>query len=229
MDYPSPLEKVTLVKRSKRFLAEVRREGGAPLTVHCANSGSMKTCFEPGWTGWISTSPNPNRKLPHTLELVDNGRGLICVNTAMANRLTEEALSAGRIPELKGYVWYRRESVWVPGTRFDFSFGSGDRADGYLEVKSVSLVRNGRYQFPDAVTERGQKHLTELLAVRRSGLRAVLLFLLMRSDGSGFEAAADIDPEYARLLDKVRSEGVEVLVYTSVITLTTLTVGTSGI
>jgi sugar fermentation stimulation protein A len=225
MDYPSPLEKVTLVARSKRFLAEVRREGGAPLTVHCANSGSMKTCFETGWPGWISKSPNPDRKLSHTLELVDNGRGPICVNTGMANRVVEEALSTGLIPELAGYSVYRSESVWKPGTRFDFSFGNGDRAAGYLEVKSVSMVRDGSYRFPDAVTERGQKHLRELMAAKKEGFRAVLLFLLMRGDAERFEPAADIDPEYARLLAEAGTAGVEILVYGTVIGGTGIKIG----
>lgn len=211
MLFPHPLLPGVLLRRYKRFLADVRLEDGTELTVHCPNPGAMTGTAESGWRVLISRSPREGRKLSHTLELVHNGRCWIGVNSAMANAVVGHALQAGRLPALQGYPEVRREVAYGTGSRVDFLL-SGPKGLCYLEVKSVTLVVNGLYAFPDAVTARGLKHLKELEAVVRAGHRAALLFLIQRSDGGdGFRAAGEIDPAYARALDSAARSGVEVL------------------
>ncbi len=180
-------------------------------TVHCANPGSMLGLAEPGATVWLSRSPNPARKLPLTWELVEVRGGLVGINTGCANRLVEEALRAGRIPALDGYRDLRREVVCGSGSRIDFLLGRPGRPPCYVEVKSVTLARGEAAEFPDAVTARGARHLRELIALRKAGNRAVMLFLAQRGDCRCFTVAADIDPAYAAALDLARQAGVEVL------------------
>lgn len=211
MLFPHPLVPGVLLRRYKRFLADVRLEDGTDLTVHCPNPGAMTGTAEPGWRVLISRSPREGRKLSHTLELVHNGRCWIGVNTAMANAVVAQALEAGLLPALQGYPDVRREVAYGTGSRVDFLL-SGPQGLCYLEVKSVTLVVDGLYAFPDAVTARGLKHLRELEAVVRAGHRAVLLFLIQRSDGGdGFRAAGEIDPAYASALDSAVGNGVEVV------------------
>lgn len=219
MLYPSPLIPAVLVRRYKRFLADVVLADGTAMTVHCANPGAMTGYVEPGLRVLLSRSPNPARKLAHTLELVHNGSCWIGVNTSRANAVVEEALRAGRIPSLAEFPEIRREAGRGGGGRIDFLL-SGPRGRAWLEVKSVTMLDGeGRYAFPDAVTARGLKHLKTLAeAVRDRTVpgprdRAVLLFLVQRSDGGGgFRAAAHIDPAYAAGLAEAVRAGVEVLV-----------------
>lgn len=213
MRFPEPLIPAVLIRRYKRFLADVRLDQGSELTVHVANPGAMTGYCDGGLEVLLSRSRNPVRKLSHTLEMVHNGVCWIGVNTGLANPIVEEALRQGRIPALSGYKDIRREVAYGTGSRVDFLL-SGPGGLCYLEVKSVTLLMNGLYAFPDAVTARGLKHLGELEAVVRAGHRAVLVFLIQRSDGGeGFRAAGEIDPAYARALDSAARNGVEVLPY----------------
>ncbi len=214
MRFPAPLIPAVLVRRYKRFLADVRLPDGSVLTAHCPNPGAMAGCAEPGFPARLSRSPNPRRKLAHTLELVHNGACWIGVNPALANAVVAEALAEGRIPSLAGFGGTRREAAFGRNSRCDFLL-SGPRGRLYLEVKSVTLVgRDGLYAFPDAVTARGLKHMRDLAEAVRAGHRAAVLFLIQRGDGGpGFRAAGEIDPAYARGLAEAVRAGVEVLPY----------------
>lgn len=211
MRFPAPLVPGVLLKRYKRFLADIRLEDGALITAHCPNPGAMIGCAEPGFPVLVSVSGKPGRKLPHTWELVHNGNCWIGVNPALANAVVEEALRARRLPGLEDWPEIRREVAYGEGSRVDFLL-SGPRGLAYLEVKSVTLLgADGRYAFPDAVTERGLRHLRELERMAAAGHKAALLFLIQRSDGMGFRAAVEIDPAYARGLEQAHRSGVEVL------------------
>ena len=202
----------TLIKRYKRFLADVKLEDGSVITVHCPNTGRMTTCAEPGWRVALSDSQNPKRKYRYTWELVHNGECWICVNTGRANEIAAEAVSTGIIPELSGYAEVIREQKFG-NSRFDLLLCTG-AARCYVEVKNVTLLADdGSYAFPDAVTERGRKHLNELIEVVKAGHRAAMLFVIPRSDGTAFRAAHEIDPKYADALIKAQAAGVEVLVW----------------
>jgi sugar fermentation stimulation protein A len=218
MKFPSPLLPGILLRRYKRFLADVRLDTGEELTVHCANPGSMKGCAEAGWRVLISESPNPRRKLPHTLELVHNGICWIGVNPAFANAIVEEGLRAGMVPELSGYQVFKREAAFGDSTRFDFLLTRGAEKC-LLEVKSATLVgEDGFSAFPDAVTARGLKHIRELLSARDAGYRAALLFVVQRSDGAaGFRAAHEIDPAYAAALRDAHGRGLEIFCHLALV------------
>jgi sugar fermentation stimulation protein A len=213
MRFESPLIPGRLIRRYKRFLADVRLDDGTEITVHCPNSGSMKTCLGDGWPLLLSDSRNPRRKLRHTWEMIHNGGCWIGINTHLANLLAVEGVERGTIDELQGYDTLRREVPYGINSRIDVLMESGE-ARCYVEVKNVTLVdARGRYAFPDAVTTRGQKHLRELAGVARRGHRAVILFVVQRSDGEGFTAAAGIDPDYADGLRRAVDAGVEALAY----------------
>ncbi|VGO17831.1 Sugar fermentation stimulation protein A [Pontiella desulfatans] len=199
----------TLIKRYKRFLADVELDDGSIITAHCPNTGRMTTCAEPGWRVALSDSQNPKRKYRYTWELVHNGDCWICVNTGRANEMAFEAVSNKVIPELAGYDEVLREQTFG-NSRFDLLLKRGDDLC-YVEVKNVTLLADdGCYAFPDAVTERGRKHLNELVDVVKAGHRAAMLFVIPRSDGTTFRAAHEIDPQYADALEHAASNGVEV-------------------
>jgi sugar fermentation stimulation protein A len=212
MDFTPSLLSGRLVRRYKRFLADVEIEGRVE-TVHCANPGSMMGLAEAGARVWLSRSANPARKLPLTWELVEARGALVGVNTGHANRLAEEALIRDRIPELAGYEVRRREVAYGEGSRIDFLLTHPGRPACYLEVKSVTLSRTEAAEFPDAVTARGTRHLKELMAMHRQGARSVMLFLAQRADCRRFAVAADIDPAYAAALTAASAAGVEILAY----------------
>lgn len=212
MRYKPPLLPGRLLRRYKRFLADVEMEGGVE-TVHCANPGSMMGLAAPGARVWLSRSANAARKLPLTWELVEARGSLVGVNTGHANRLAEEALARDRIPELSGYDLRRREIACGEASRIDFLLTGPGRPPCYVEVKSVTLSRAAAAEFPDAVTARGARHLKELMALRRQGARSVMLFLAQRGDCLQFEVAGDIDPAYAAALIAARAAGVEILAY----------------
>ncbi len=198
----------TLIKRYKRFLADVELEDGSVITAHCPNTGRMTTCAEPGWKVALSDSNNPKRKYRFTWELVHNGSCWICVNTGRANEMAFEAVSKGWIPELSGYDEVIREQKFG-NSRFDLLLKKGEELC-YVEVKNVTLLADdGTYAFPDAVTERGRKHLNELIDVIKAGHRAAMLFVIPRSDGTTFRAAAEVDPAYADALKEAGASGVE--------------------
>jgi sugar fermentation stimulation protein A len=187
-------------------------EDGTVITAHCPNTGRMTTCAEPGWKVALSDSQNPKRKYRYTWELVHNGTCWICINTGRANELAFEAVSKDWIPELAGFDEVLREQKFG-NSRFDMLL---KKVDGccYVEVKNVTLLADdGCYAFPDAVTERGRKHLNELVEVVRAGHRAAMLFVVPRSDGTAFRAAREIDPAYADALAVANAAGVEVYVW----------------
>ncbi|MGV3525743.1 MAG: DNA/RNA nuclease SfsA [Candidatus Sericytochromatia bacterium] len=212
MDFSPPLLPGRLVQRYKRFLADVRLPDGSMVTAHCPNPGRMTGCAEPGWEVALSYHPGPRRKLPYTLEMIHNGETWIGVNTQRANEIVAEALAAGAIPELCPYTELRREVRYGERSRVDFWLNGPDGAC-FVEVKSVTLRAGEDCRFPDAVTQRGSRHLDELLAVKQQGHRAVMLFVLQRDDGLWFAPAEDIDPVYARRLRAVAAQGVEVFAY----------------
>ena len=216
MNLPELIE-ARLIKRYKRFLADVELADGSVVTVHCPNSGSMKGCAVPGSRVWLSTSDNVKRKLPYTWELAEVNGCLIGLNTGLPNRLVAEAIGNGTIAELQGYDTMRPEVPYGDHSRIDLLLESPGRRC-FVEVKNVTLVEEGRALFPDAVTTRGQKHLNELMRVVREGDRGVIFFTVQRSDGHAVSPADAIDPEYGRLLRLAMQNGVEALAYRAEVT-----------
>lgn len=212
MKLPQPLYPGRLIRRYKRFLADVLLDSGETVTAHCPNSGSMKGCNLPGSPVYLSVSSNPKRKYPHTWELVESDGVWAGINTALPNRIVHEAIAAGEVPELAGYDAIRPEVPYGTGSRIDLLL-TGQRPPCYVEVKNVTLMEGGRALFPDAVTTRGQKHLRELMEVVRSGGRGVIFFLVQRGDTASVAPADGIDPEYGRLLRLAVANGVESLAY----------------
>jgi len=218
MKFVSTLIPATLARRYKRFLADVVFESGDVTTVHVANPGAMTGLDRPLSRVWLSDSGNPQRKLPLTWELVETDLGsgpeLVGVNTGHPHQLVAEAIEAGLVPELRGYPSVRREVKYGQNSRVDFLLEGPERPPCYLEIKNVHLMRQPRLaEFPDAVTERGTRHMRELLAMRRGGARAVLLFVIQIPSADRFAVAADIDPGYAAAFGRARAGGVEVLAW----------------
>lgn len=213
MKFPSPLVEGRLERRYQRFFADVRLPDGSRVTAHCANPGSMKSCWSEQGRVWLSDSNDPRRKLRLTWELSEAGGARIFVNPLAANRVVHEALTRGAVAELRGYQSLRREVRFGAHTRFDFLLERDD-ARCFVEVKNVTLgLGKGRAAFPDSVTERGARHLQQLIQAVQSGHRAVLLFCVSRSDARSAEPARDIDPNYAHWLTRAHHAGVEVLAY----------------
>ncbi|RLD16576.1 DNA/RNA nuclease SfsA [candidate division KSB1 bacterium] len=213
MKFDQPLIKGFLIKRYKRFLADIELPSGEIVTAHCPNSGSMKTCDQPGWEVRLSPSDNPKRKLKYTWEMVHNGKCWIGINTIFANKIAAEGIRSGMIRELQGYERLQTERKYGQNSRVDLLLSNGEKKC-FVEVKNVTLVEeDGFYRFPDAVTKRGLKHLQELTEMVRQGHRAVMLFLIQRSDGTLFKPADHIDPQYGRELRNAFKVGVEILPY----------------
>src|SRR5436190_18910821 len=219
MQFPQPLEKGALVARYKRFFADVVLGDGTPVTAHCPNPGAMLGLNTPGLPAWLSKSDDPKRKLAHTLELVEADGGLVGINTMHPNRLVAVALAADAIPELTGYATHRREVRYGANSRVDFLLEAPDRPPCWLEVKNCHLRRAGTLaEFPDCVAARSLKHLRELTAMVEAGERAVMLFVVQRTDCDAFAACHDLDPAYAMGLTEAAARGVEVLAYSCEIT-----------
>lgn len=219
MIFSPPLQKATLVKRYKRFLADVILEDGTETTMHVANTGAMSGCAEPGDIVWYSTSDNLKRKYQYSWELTQTKLGdVICVNTIRANQLVEEAINNNLIEELFGYATLQREVKYgSENSKIDFLLSNGKQADAYVEVKSATLLDNEQGFFPDAVSTRGQKHLRELIEVAQSGKRAVLLFAVLHSGIESVKPARHIDKKYAELIQQAVNEGVEIIAYQATI------------
>lgn len=210
--WETPLIEAIILKRYKRFLADVKL-GDEVLTIHVPNTGSMTSCWAPEWKCAISLSKNPDRKMPYTLEYTHNGESWIGVNTNNANKLTKAWLEQALIPELAGYKKIQPEKK-IGESRIDFYLEDHpDKPSCFIEVKSVTLKDESSAKFPDAVSERGQKHLLELMELKKKGHRAVMLYVVQREDVGDMKPASSIDPRYARLLDEAIKTGVEVLVY----------------
>lgn len=239
MEFPSPLAPGRLVQRYKRFFADVILDDGREITAHCPNPGAMLGLNTPGLPVWVSRSDNLKRKLAHTLELVQADGGLVGINTLHPNRLTAEALAADAIPELTGYATHRREVNYGANSRIDFLLEAPGRPRAWLEVnnvqpfynagvssntdasrrcwvevKGVTLSRRkGLAEWPDCVSARGTRHLDELEARIAEGDRAMVLFIVQRSDCETFDIADDLDPAFGRALERATANGLEMLVY----------------
>jgi sugar fermentation stimulation protein A len=218
MRFPAPLIPATLVKRYKRFLADVVLDSGEALTVHVANPGAMTGLAAPGARVWLSRSAHPKRKLAYSWELVEvdfgTGTELVGVNTAHPNPLVAAAIAQGAIAELTGYAAIRREVKYGRNSRVDFLLADPTRPPCYVEVKNVHLMRRpGLAEFPDAVTSRGARHLDELAEIVAGGGRAVMLYLIQICSASRFALARDIDPTYGKAFDRACAGGVEAIAY----------------
>jgi len=207
-----PLIPGILVKRYKRFLADVTLEDGSMVTAHCPNSGSMKGCAIPGSRVFLSRSSNPGRTYPFTWELVESEGFWTGINTSRPNWLAREAIENGTVAELAGYETIRAEVPYGEHSRIDLLL-EGPAGRCFVEVKNATLIENSRALFPDAVTTRGQKHLNELMRVVKEGDRGVIFFTVQRGDAENLSPADAIDPEYGKLLRLALANGVEALAY----------------
>jgi sugar fermentation stimulation protein A len=211
---PQPLVRGRLVQRYKRFFADMVLDDGREITAHCPNPGAMLGVNLPGQGAWVSWSDDPKRKLPWTLQLVEANGGLVGVNTMLPNRLVAEALATGAIPELAGYATVRPEVKYAEASRVDFLLTHPDRPPCWLEVKNVHLSRTpGLAEFPDCVAARSTRHLGDLEAMVAQGDRAVVLFVVQRVDCDRFAPASDCDPAFAKALERVVANGVELYVH----------------
>ncbi len=224
-----PLVSGRLIRRYKRFFADVALDDGAVVTAHCPNPGSMLGLNTPGARVWLSVSDDPARKLRHGWKLVEadfgwKGPQLVSIDTGHPNRLAEEAIGSGAIPELAGYGTLRREVPYGRSSRVDIVLSGQGRPDAFVEVKNVHLMRQaGLVEFPDSVTRRGAKHLEDLGDVAEAGCRAVMLFIV-QMDAERFALAQDIDPAYARAFERAVARGVEALAYVCGVRLDAITV-----
>jgi sugar fermentation stimulation protein A len=212
MKFSNPLIEGTIIKRYKRFMMDVKLADGEVVTAHVPNTGSMKSCFEPGWKCLLSFTDNPKRKLKYGLEMTSNGKSWIGVNTHSSNKIVFEAIKNNLIPELKDPLEIRPEFK-LENSRIDFYLKYANQ-DCFVEVKNVTLRdQNKTASFPDSETKRGQKHLQELTTLVKQGHRGVMFFLVQREDVELFRPAWETDPVYAKLLGEAEKEGVEILVY----------------
>jgi sugar fermentation stimulation protein A len=218
----SELTQGRLIRRYKRFLADVELASGEVITVHCPNTGAMTGCAEEGSRVWLSHSDSKTRKYPHTWELVETGNGMACVHSARANKLVNEAFSSGLVPGFSAYPDIRTEVKYGRGSRADLLL-QGPQGRVFVEVKSVTLCReDGQGLFPDAVSDRGRKHLLELRDVLDRDTRAVMFFCAMHEGVDRVSAAGEIDPRYRDTLAEVVEQGVEVLAWGAVVSPATL-------
>ncbi len=231
MKFQTPLIKATLIKRYKRFLADVLLEDGAQVTAHCANSGSMMSVNLPGAEVWVSPANNPNRKLKYTWEMIRVNRSLVGINTQHPNTIVAEAISAGNIPTLSSFKNIRREVKYGKNSRIDLLLEMQDGQQCYVEVKNVTMrrdfIKGAPAEFPDGITARGAKHLVELSDMVMQGHRAVMFYLVQRSDVDSMTIARDIDAAYADALDKAKKIGVEVVAFNCKVTTKAINVSRS--
>lgn len=218
MKFKSKLIHGRLIRRYKRFLADVRLDDGSVVIAHCTNSGSMLSCLEENAEVWLTPVNDPKRKTRFTWEMILIDGDWVGINTTNPNALAMEWVEEGVIPGLEGITRLRREVKWED-SRFDLygemdagQKGAGSGSGCFIEVKNVSLKEGERALFPDAVTERGRKHLETLIRVKKTGLRAVMLYIVQRMDVRIFSPARSIDPAYGKALDKAVRQGVEVIV-----------------
>lgn len=225
MRITQPIVEGTLVRRYKRFLADVELQDGSEITAHCPNPGRMIGCSTPGSRVFLRDSQNTKRKLLYTLQTIDEAGTLINVDTALPNACTEEAILAQSIPELAGYESLRREVAYGESSRIDLLLEDPKRGRCYVEVKSATMAQDNIALFPDAVSARALKHLDELIRVVESGDRGVIFFFISRGDVSSFAPADGIDPAYGAKLREAVERGVEAFAWTSTVTPTTLEIG----
>jgi sugar fermentation stimulation protein A len=210
MEFKKKLVHGRLIKRYKRFLADVSLDDGSEVTAHCTNSGTMKSCLEENAEVWLTPVDDPKRKTRFTWEMILIGGDWVGINTSNPNALAFEWVSEGIIPGLEGLASLKREVTWED-SRFDL-YGEDSSGPCFIEVKNVTMKEGARVLFPDAVTERGRKHLNTLIRVKKAGMRAVMLYVVQRMDVHLFSPARDIDPAYGLALDEAVRQGVEVYV-----------------
>lgn len=219
MNFADPLLRGTLIKRYKRFMADVVLESGETVTAHCPNTGAMLGVQETDSEVWLSPARNPDRKLKFTWELIRVDEGLVGVNTAHPNQIVTEAIENNKIPEFSGYDTLRREVKYGKNSRIDILLSDDGKPDCYVEIKNVHLRRQSRIaEFPDSVSTRAAKHQGELSEMVKKGARAVTMYLCQREDCDSFTLAADIDPDYAAAATAARAAGVESLCYACTLT-----------
>jgi len=220
MKYARPLIRAVLIRRYKRFLADVTLRDGTEVTAHCANPGAMTGLAEAGTLVWLEPNDDPKRKLRYSWKLAEIGGALVGIDTALPNKVMGEALNAGEIPALAAYRTVRAEVKYGENSRVDFLLTQDGLPDCYVEIKSANLCRMaGLVEFPDTVTKRGAKHMDELAAMVAEGHRAVVLYLVQRTDCDAFAVADDIDAAYASAFQAARDAGVEALCCRAVLTL----------
>jgi sugar fermentation stimulation protein A len=229
MQFPAPLLRGRLIKRYKRFLADVELDSGETITTTCPNTGSMMGLVTPGAAVWLSESDSPTRKYRHTWEMVEHdlgkGPAMVGINTGHPNKLVTEAIEAKRIAPLKGYASLRREVKYGQNSRIDILLEDDANGLCYVEIKNVHMMRKaGLAEFPDSVTARGAKHLAELADMVKQGHRAVMMFLIQRSDATRISLARDVDPVYGEAFDRAIAAGVEPLAYRCTLSLEGITV-----
>lgn len=227
MEFSTPLIPATLVRRYKRFLADCLLPNGKEITAHCPNPGSMQGLADAGMRVWLEPNEDPKKKLKYGWRLVEHNDGHFSgIDTSVPNRVLRHALEAQQITELADYTSVQPEVKYGENSRIDFLLRHPDLPDCYVEVKSVTLMRQpGLAEFPDSVTKRGAKHLEELTKVAQQGHRAVMLYLLQRTDCERFQLADDIDPTYAQAFDVAQRNGVERLIYATQISPRGVTLG----
>ncbi len=225
MKFPAPIKKGILIKRYKRFLSDIDLNGRI-ITAHCANPGAMTGVKDAGAIVWVSEALNPKRKLKYDWQVIEVSGALVCINTATANKIVEQAITSGHVTELSKYDTLRREVKYGQNSRIDFLLEDQNKPPCYVEVKNVTLSRRPPLaEFPDSHTARGTKHLRELTDMARQGCRAVMLYCVNRTDSESFDLARDIDPEYAREFAVATHAGVEVLAYGCDIDINGITLG----
>jgi sugar fermentation stimulation protein A len=210
LNFKQPLVHGILIKRYKRFLADIKLDDGSEVIAHCTNSGSMKSCLENGAEVYLTQVTDPKRRTKFTWEMIKIGGSWVGINTGNPNKLAFETISSGQISDLTGYTNVKRE-VAFGDSRFDI-FAENETEKCFIEVKNVTLKEGKFALFPDAVTTRGQKHLKTLMEVKTSGMRAVMLYIVQRTDVEIFAPATEIDPDYAKALKLAVVAGVEVIV-----------------
>lgn len=221
MEFPAPLVPGRLIQRYKRFLADVALDEGGTITAHCPNTGSMLGCADPGSRVWLAHAPSPTRKYAYTWELTELADGTrVGINTHRSNALVQEAIDHGRIATLMGYDTIRPEAKYgQESSRIDFLLQGSGKPDCYLEVKNVTAaVTDGIALFPDTVSERGTKHLREMMAMVALGHRAVLVYCVQRGDAREVRPADRFDPVYGRTLREAIAAGVEAIAWRAVVT-----------
>lgn len=210
MHFDSPLIPATLVARYKRFLFDAVLEDGTEITGSCPNTGSMRGLTTPGSRIWLSEHDSATRKYRHMLEMVEADGTVVGINTGMPNKLAQEAIEAGKIPSLASYSTLKREQKYGINSRIDFLLSAPGRPDAYVEVKNVHFMREkGLAEFPDTATKRGAKHLEELGDAAQAGYRAVMLYLIQRSDCHRLRICSDLDPVYSAAFQRAMTRGVE--------------------
>ena len=227
MRFQTPLVPARLIRRYKRFLADIRLEDGTEVTAHCANPGSMMGLKDAGIKIWVEPNDDPKKKLKYGWRLVDHENGHFTgVDTSLPNRALRQTIIAREVPELAAYETVKPEQKYGEKSRIDFLLQQDGLPDAYVEVKSVTLSRQpGLAEFPDSVTARGTKHLGELAQMAKQGHRAILFYLIQRTDCTEMTIAADIDPAYAEAFAVAQAAGVETLAYDTQITPEGITVG----